>query len=139
MNVSVFGLLFGRRKIAGSIIGGIRQTLSSTAGVRVTFAANGQFDDGAVKANYYESGSGLIYDAASNFAGDGTCRLDGDRLTMTRKSGSSRTDLVSVVRQPKPDRPGEYDEILRLVEQTDEQVQGFGRTGHFVISYHRSH
>jgi hypothetical protein len=114
------------------------ESVSSGAGVRVTYAANGQFDDGAVKLNYYLSGSGAIYDVASNFLGDGTYRIDGDRLTMTR-NGNSRTKLVSIVRRPRRDRPGEYEEILRLVEQTDNQVWGFGRTGYYVITYHRSH
>jgi hypothetical protein len=114
------------------------ESVSSSAGVRVTYAANGQFDDGAVKANYYLSRSGVIYDVASNLLGDGTYRIDGDRLTMTR-NGNSRTMLVSVVRRPRRDRPGEYDEILRRVEQTDNQVWGFGRTGYYVITYHRSH
>ena len=114
------------------------ESTSSSVGVRVTYAANGHFDDGAVKLDYYVSGSGAIYDVASNFLGDGTYRIDGDRLNMTR-NGNSRTKLVSVVRRPRRDRPGEYDEILRQVEQTDNQVWGFGRTGYFVISYRRSH
>jgi hypothetical protein len=111
--------------------------VSSGVGVRVTYAANGHFDDGGAVAAYYQSGN-LIYDTTKNFMGAGTYRLDGDRLTMTRKSGSSRTVLVSVVRRPSRDRPGEYDEILRQVEQTDNQVRGFGRTGYFVMSYNRS-
>jgi hypothetical protein len=114
------------------------EKVSSGAGVRVTYAANGQFDDGAVKANYYLSGSGVIYDVASHFVGDGTYRLDGDRLTMTR-NGKNRTMLVSVVRRPRRDRPGEYDEILRRVEPTENQVWGFGPTGYYVMSYNRSH
>lgn len=113
------------------------ESVSASAGVRVTYAANGHFDDGAVKANYYLGNNGVIYDAASNFMGNGTYRLDGDRLTMTR-NGKSTTKLVSVVRRPRRDRPGEYEDILRLVEPTDNQVWGFGRTGYYVISYHRS-
>jgi hypothetical protein len=126
------------RELAKQLLGSW-ESASSTAGVRVTFAANGHFDDGAVKASYYRSSSGAIYDVASNFTGDGTYRLDGDRLTMTRGGGKSRTMLVSVVRQPRRNQPGEYDDILRLVEQTENQVWGFGRTGYFVIAYHRSH
>jgi len=113
------------------------QSVTSNAGVRVTYAANGHFDDGAVKANYYVSGSGLIYDVASHFVGDGTYRVDGDRLTMTGHGGS-RTMLVSVVRRPRCDRPGEYDEILRRVEPTDNQVWGFARTGYYVMTYNRT-
>jgi hypothetical protein len=113
------------------------ERVSSGAGVRVTYAANGHYDDGAVKLDYYLSNSGAIYDVASNFLGDGTYRIDGDRLTMTR-NGTSRTKLVSVVRRPRRDRPGEYEDILRLVDQTDNQVWGFGRTGYYVITYRRS-
>jgi hypothetical protein len=114
------------------------ERVSAGAGVRVTYAANGQYDDGAVKLDYYLSNSGAIFDVASNFVGDGTYRIEGDRLTMTR-NGNSRTKLVSVVRRPRRDRPGEYEEILRQVEQTDNQVWGFGRTGYYVITYRRSH
>jgi hypothetical protein len=114
------------------------ESVSASAGVRVTYAANGHFDDGAVKANYYLSGNGVIYDAASHFLGDGTYRIDADRLTMIR-NGQSRTMWVSVVRRPRRDRLGEYEEILRRVEQTDNQVWGFARTGFYVITYRRSH
>jgi len=113
------------------------QKASAGAGVRVTYAANGHFDDGGVKANYYVSGNGTIYDVPTNVLGDGMYRIDGDRLTMNR-NGRNHTKLVSVVRRPKPGQPGEYDEILRQVEQTDTQVWGFGQTGYYVISYHRS-
>lgn len=124
-------------ELAKQLLGSWESVTAST-GVRVTYAANGHFADGAVAVNYYVAGNGVIYDATSHFVGDGTYRLDGDRLTMTGH-GKSRTMLASVVRRPRRDRPGEYDEILRLVEQTDNQVWGFGRTGYFVISYHRSH
>jgi hypothetical protein len=110
--------------------------VSSGAGVRVTYAANGHFDDGGAVATYYQSGN-VIYDTTKNFMGDGTYRVDGDRLTLTRNTGKIRTVLVSVVRRPKRDRPGEYDELLRQVEQTDNQVRGFGHTGYYVISYNR--
>jgi hypothetical protein len=113
------------------------ERVSSGAGVRVTYAANGHFDDGGVKLDYYLSNSGAIYDVASNFQGNGTYRIDGDRLTMTR-NGTSHTKLVSVVRRPRRDRPGEYEDILRLVDQTDNQVWGFGHTGYYVITYRRS-
>lgn len=113
------------------------QSVSGGAGVRVTYAANGHFDDGAVKADYYVSGNGLIYDVASHFVGSGTYRVDGDRMTMNGH-GRSRTMLFSIVRRPRSDRPGEYDEILRRVEQTDNQVWGFAKTGYYVISYHRT-
>jgi len=111
--------------------------VSSGVGVRVTYAPNGHFADGGAVATYYVSGN-VIYDATKNFVGDGTYRIDGDRLTMTRNGGKSRTVLVSVVRRPRRDRLGEYDEILRQVEQTDTQVRGFGRTGYYVMSYDRS-
>jgi hypothetical protein len=114
------------------------ESVTSSAGVRVTYAANGHFDDGAVKANYYLSGNGVIYDVASNFLGDGTYRIDGDRLTMIR-NGHSRTMWISVVHRPRRDRPGEYEEILRRVEPADNQVWGFARTGYYVITYRRSH
>jgi hypothetical protein len=113
------------------------QRVGSGAGVRVTYAANGNFDDGGVKANYYVSGNGAIYDVPTNVLGDGMYRIDGDRLTMNR-NGGNHTKLVSVVRKPRRGQPGQYDEILRQVEQTDTQVWGFGRTGYYVISYHRS-
>jgi hypothetical protein len=113
------------------------QSVTSNAGVRVTYAANGHFDDGAVAANYNAGNNGVIYDRASHFVGNGTYLVDGDRLTMTGH-GATRTKLFSIVRRPKADRPGEYDEILRLVEQTDNQVWGFARTGYYVISYHRA-
>jgi len=113
------------------------QSVTSSAGVRVTYAANGQFDDGAVKANYYVGGNGLIYDVASHFVGNGTYHVDGDRLTMTGH-GANRTMLFSVVHRPSRDRPGEYDEILRRVEQTDNQVWGFARTGYYVMTYNRT-
>ena len=113
------------------------QSVTSSVGVRVTYAANGQFDDGAVKANYYVGGNGLIYDVASHFVGNGTYHVDGDRLTMTGH-GANRTMLFSVVHRPSRDRPGEYDEILRRVEQTDNQIWGFARTGYYVMTYNRT-
>jgi hypothetical protein len=113
------------------------QRVSGGAGVRVSYAANGHFDDGGVKANYYVSGNGTIYDVPTNVLGNGMYRIDGDRLTMNR-NGQTQTKLVSVVRRPKRDQPGAYEEILRQVEQTDSQVWGFGQTGYFVISYSRS-
>ena len=118
---------------------GFWEAVDSRAGVRVAFAANGHFDDGGVKPNYYLSTNGVIYDFPSNFLGAGTYRLDGDRLTMTRASGSGRTTPVSVVRRPRPGRSGDYDEFLRRVEPADNQVWGFGRTGYFVTTYRRSH
>jgi hypothetical protein len=113
------------------------QRVSGGAGVSVTYAANGQFDDGAVKANYYLGGNGMIYDIASHFVGNGTYRIDGDRLTMNGH-GASRTMLISIVRRPRANRPGEYEEFLRRVEAVDNQVWGFARTGHYVISYQRT-
>jgi hypothetical protein len=113
------------------------QSVTSTAGVQVTYAANGHYDDGAVAANYFVGNNGLLYDRASHFVGSGTYKVDGDRLTMTGH-GATRNKLFSIVRRPRADQPGEYDEILRLVEQTDNQVWGFARTGYYVISYHRT-
>jgi hypothetical protein len=123
-------------KLASQLLGSW-QSVTSTAGVRVTFAANGHYDDGAIAANYFVGNNGVIYDRASNFMGNGTYKVDGDHLTMTGH-GDTRTELFSIARQPRADRPGEYDEILRLVEPTDNQVWGFARTGYYVISYHRT-
>ena len=114
------------------------QSATSSAGVRVTYAANGQFDDGAVKANYYVGGNGLIYDVASHFVGNGTYYVDGDRLTMIGHD-ATRMMLFSVVHRPRRDRPGEYDEILRRLEPTNNQVWGFARTGYYVMTYSRMH
>lgn len=113
------------------------QSVSSTVGVQVTYAANGHYDDGAVAANYVVGNDGLVYDDAKHFVGTGTYHVDGDRVTMTGH-GTTRTKLFSIVRKPRADRPGEYDEILRLVEPTDNQIWGFARTGYYVISYHRT-
>ncbi|HEV2133487.1 MAG TPA: hypothetical protein VGR47_04435 [Terracidiphilus sp.] len=124
-------------QLAKQIIGSW-QSVSGSAGVMVIYAANGHYDDGAVATNYVVGNDGLIYDHASHFAGSGTYRIDGDRVTMTGH-GAARTELFSIVRKPRADRVGEYDEILRLVEPTDNQVWGFARTGYYVISYNRSH
>jgi hypothetical protein len=56
----------------------------------------------------------LQYETQSTWPGNGSYRVAGDRLTMSRNGASSETTLFSILRRPKPN--GRYDQILRIVE-----------------------
>lgn len=111
------------------------QSVSSSAGVAVIYAANGHFDDVGAVGSYHVTNLGqLIYETRSTWPGNGSYEVAGDRLTMTRDGGSPKTALFSVLRRPKPN--GRYDQILRIVEPAQSgAVWGFGDTGHYVIDY----
>ncbi len=114
------------------------QSASASAGVAVIFAANGHFDDVGAVGSYHVTNFGqLIYETQSTWPGNGSYRVAGDRLTMTRNGAASETTLFSVLRRPKPN--GRYDQILRIVEPAKfGPAWGFGDTGHYVIDYNRT-
>jgi hypothetical protein len=91
------------------------QSTSSSAGVAVIFAANGHFDDVGAVGSYHVTNLGqLIYETQSTWPGNGSYRVAGDRLTMSRNGAASETTLFSILRRPKPN--GRHDQILRIVE-----------------------
>jgi hypothetical protein len=72
--------------------------------------------------------------------GNGTYQVDGDRLTVVHPAGPQVgvpiTRLFSIVHRPKPGQPGQYDDILRIVERsTTGPTWGFGKSMNYVISY----
>jgi hypothetical protein len=111
------------------------QSVSSSAGVAVIYAANGHFDDVGAVGSYHVTNLGqLIYETQSTWPGNGSYRVAGDRLTTTRNGASPETALFSILRRPKPN--GRYDQILRIVEPAKfGPAWGFGDTGHYVIDY----
>lgn len=118
----------------GKQLVGSWQSVSSSAGVAVIYAANGHFDDVGARGSYHVTSSDqLIYRTEAIWPGAGSYHVDGDRLTMARNGQSPETKLFSILRRPKPD--GRYDQILRIVEASKNEIWGFGNTGHYVIDY----
>jgi hypothetical protein len=115
------------------------QSVSGSAGLQLTYAANGHFSDIGVAATYYRSAGGVIYETSSAWPGDGTYQVAGDRLTTVHSAGANVgvpvTRLFSIVHRPKRGQPGQYDDILRIVEHsTNGRTWGFGNSSNYVIS-----
>ena len=91
------------------------QSVSSSAGGGLIFAANGHFDDVGAYGSYHVTNLGqVIYETHSTWPGSGSYQLAGDRLTMRHNGRDAETTLISILRRPKPG--GRYDQILRIVE-----------------------
>ena len=114
------------------------QSVSSSAGVGLIFAANGHFDDVGAYGSYHVTNLGqVIYETHSTWPGSGSYQLAGDRLTMRHNGRDAETTLISILRRPKPG--GRYDQILRIVEPAKfGPAWGFGDTGHYTIDYKRT-
>jgi len=143
----IFQLLFHSLQLPGFTqetgdlakqIVGSWQSVSSSAGVGLIYAANGHFDDVGAIGSYHVTNLGqLIYETQSAWPGSGSYQVAGDRLTMRRNGRDPETTLFSILRRPKPD--GRYDQILRIVEPAKfGPTWGFGNTGHYVIDYNKT-
>ena len=122
---------------------GTWQSIGSNVGLNLTYAPNGHFSDLGVVAMEYESPGGIVHETSEAWPGNGTYEVSGDRLTTVHTKGANTgvplSRLFSIVRRPRPGRPGEYDEILRIVQRSEYgRTWGFGDSNNYVISYNRT-
>jgi len=117
---------------------GTWESVSSTVYVSESYAANGHCAKGGAHSTYTESAlsPGILLQKTSDWRGDGSYEVHGDRLT-TRISrgayaGYSVTRLFSIVRQPDSNRPDGFSYILRTVDHASEPTWGFSPNGNYV-------
>jgi hypothetical protein len=127
------------RQLAQQLVG--TWTISgSRAGVTQTYASNGRFGSVAVYQSYeLSSRADTVLEVNRSWQGDGPYTVHGDRLhTENAHAGESErnvTRLFSIVRMPKEDQPGQFNEVLRVVEHADNDVQGANPDHNYVTSW----